>query len=176
MLDVGFGPPLGGGQVGQAGLRSESWARQATRPLARGASTVRSPSPATLVLEARQDFDVASWLDHWRRDRHRDDGHAAASRRNPLGYLPRRRTGAGWSSVTTGVTTSYSRCPASGGMVTTRRVCVRLVDAPCRCTPPPKLQGARGRPAGPLPRLEPGAIRCPRHTPVVTGGDPSGSR
>jgi len=38
--------------------------------------------------------------------------------RNSFGYLPRRRPGVGLSSVTTGMTTSYSRCPASGGMLT----------------------------------------------------------
>src|SRR5664279_5294642 len=42
---------------------------------------------------------------------------AAASVRNSFGYLPRRRPGVGLSSVTTGMTTSYSRCPASGGML-----------------------------------------------------------
>jgi hypothetical protein len=37
-----------------------------------------------------------------------------------LGYLPRRRAGAGSSSVIVAMTTSYSRCPASGGMVNLR--------------------------------------------------------
>src|ERR1035437_7343166 len=45
---------------------------------------------------------------------------AQTSRRNSFGYLPRRRTGVGFSSVTTGMTTSYSRCPANGGMVSGR--------------------------------------------------------
>jgi hypothetical protein len=42
---------------------------------------------------------------------------ATASRRNSFGYRPHRLAGLGWSSVTTGMDTSYSRHPASGGMV-----------------------------------------------------------
>ena len=45
---------------------------------------------------------------------------AAASRRNSFGYLPSRRDGAACSSVTVAMTTSYSRCPVNGGMVTGR--------------------------------------------------------
>src|ERR1019366_1218135 len=42
---------------------------------------------------------------------------AAASLRNSFGYLPRRRPGVDGTSVTTGMTTSYMRCPANGGML-----------------------------------------------------------
>ena len=57
---------------------------------------------------------------------------AEASRRNSAGYLPRRRAGVGCSSVITGMTTSYSRCPANGGML---RASERAPERPQRREP-----------------------------------------